>query len=70
LHARVGHGNNVLQKPRIIAGKPDLGKFMMTSERAAWIEPEIAQLDVEATHAFPQRGADVGGNPFIDCQRS
>lgn len=43
---------------------------MMNSERTAWIEPEITQLDVEATHALPNRGADVGGNTYIDCQRS
>lgn len=38
--------------------------------KAAWVEPEINELDVMETFAFPNRGADVGGNPYIDCQRS
>lgn len=43
---------------------------MSTANRASWIEPEIAVLEVEGTHALPQRGADIGGNAFPDCQRS
>jgi hypothetical protein len=41
-----------------------------TVKREAWVEPEIRDLDVQETNAFPGRGADVGGNPFPDCQRS
>lgn len=36
----------------------------------AWVEPEIRELDIRETFAFPGTGADVGGNPFPDCQRS
>jgi hypothetical protein len=36
--------------------------------RKVWIEPEV--LDVRETFAFPNVGADVGGNPAPDCQRS
>jgi hypothetical protein len=39
-------------------------------QRKDWVEPEIRTLDLEDTFAFPGRGADVGGNPFVDCQRS
>lgn len=35
-----------------------------------WIEPEIRDLDVQETNARPGTGADVGGNPFPDCQSS
>ena len=35
-----------------------------------WIEPEIQELDVLETYNLPRRGADVRGNPYIDCQRS
>ena len=35
-----------------------------------WIAPEIRELDVRASAQLPARGADVGGNPSIDCQRS
>lgn len=35
-----------------------------------WIEPEISELSVEETFAQPGRGADLGGNPFVDCQQS
>ena len=38
--------------------------------KLAWIEPEVTELDVVETQALPNRGADVGGNPYIDCQRS
>ena len=38
--------------------------------KRTWVEPEIVELDVMDTHALPMRGADVGGNPFPDCQRS
>lgn len=44
----------------------------MTSsvKRDVWIEPEIRDLDVQETNAQPGLGADVGGNPFPDCQSS
>ncbi|MBK9239966.1 MAG: hypothetical protein IPL75_06815 [Acidobacteria bacterium] len=35
-----------------------------------WVEPEIRELNVRETMAFPGEGADVGGNPFPDCQLS
>ena len=38
--------------------------------RKDWVEPEIHELDVRDTFAFPGVGADVGGNAFPDCQRS
>ena len=40
------------------------------SRRATWIEPEIRTLDIGETNAFPNLGADIGGNAFPDCQRS
>ncbi len=40
------------------------------SDRKAWVEPTIRELDVRETFAFPNLGADVGGNPAPDCQRS
>ncbi len=42
----------------------------LPNSRKAWIDPAINELEVEETHAFIGRGADVGGNPTIDCQRS
>jgi hypothetical protein len=41
-----------------------------TAERQPWIEPEIRELDVRETSVAPHLGADVGGNPFPDCQHS
>lgn len=38
--------------------------------RKLWVEPAIRELDVTETHQFPGTGADVGGNPYPDCQRS
>jgi hypothetical protein len=38
--------------------------------RRPWVEPEIRELDVRETSAFPGTGADAGGNPTPDCQRS
>ncbi len=35
-----------------------------------WVTPEIRELDVIETFAFPNLGADAGGNPYADCQRS
>lgn len=35
-----------------------------------WVAPEIRELDVVETFAAPKRGADVGGNPYPDCQLS
>jgi hypothetical protein len=40
------------------------------SDRKVWIEPEVRELNVRETFAFPGTGADVGGNPFPDCQLS
>jgi hypothetical protein len=40
------------------------------AEQLAWIEPEIRELDVLETFAFSKLGADAGGNPSPDCQRS
>jgi hypothetical protein len=39
-------------------------------QRKDWVEPEIRILDITETYALPGGGADVGGNPFPDCQRS
>lgn len=41
-----------------------------TPKREIWVEPEIRDLDVQETNARPILGADVGGNPYPDCQRS
>lgn len=41
-----------------------------SADRKAWVEPEIRELDVRDTFALPNRGADIGGNPTPDCQRS
>ena len=38
--------------------------------KSTWVDPEIRELDVRETFAFPRLGADVGGTPFPDCQRS
>jgi hypothetical protein len=38
--------------------------------RRPWVQPEIRELNVQETYALPRRGADIGGNPFIDCQFS
>jgi hypothetical protein len=35
-----------------------------------WEEPCIEELDIQETNALPRRGADIGGNPAIDCQFS
>jgi hypothetical protein len=40
------------------------------TSKMVWIEPEIRDLDVQETNAQPGAGADVGGNPFPDCQQS
>ncbi len=45
------------------------GKTAEGSQRA-WVEPEIRELEVKETFAFPGTGADAGGNPAPDCQRS
>lgn len=42
----------------------------MDKPKQEWVEPEIRKLDVKETFAFPNLGADVGGNPTPDCQRS
>lgn len=41
-----------------------------TASRKDWVEPSIRELDIRETFALPGRGADIGGNPTIDCQRS
>ncbi len=41
-----------------------------SDQRREWVEPEISTLAVEETYAQPGGGADVGGNPFPDCQAS
>jgi hypothetical protein len=38
--------------------------------KQSWVEPEIRELAVQQTFAQPGGGADVGGNPFPDCQAS
>lgn len=38
--------------------------------RKPWVAPQIEELNVRDTAALPGRGADVGGNPSPDCQRS
>ena len=38
--------------------------------RQLWVEPEIREMNVSETFAQPGGGADVGGNPFPDCQAS
>jgi hypothetical protein len=42
----------------------------LNTERKPWVEPTVRELDIAETHALPGRGADVGGNMFVDCQRS
>ncbi len=39
-------------------------------DRKLWVEPTVRELDIQETHAVSGRGNDVGGNAFIDCQRS
>lgn len=39
-------------------------------QKMDWLEPEVRDLEVQETNASPNLGADVGGNPFPDCQRS
>ena len=43
---------------------------MNASEPKMWVDPEIRELNVRETFAFPGVGADVGGNPGPDCQLS
>lgn len=47
-------------------------KQMWIEPRASqiWVDPEILELNISDTFAFPGLGADVGGNAFPDCQRS
>lgn len=42
----------------------------LNNPKKKWVEPEIRELDVLETFAFTGAGADVGGNPFPDSQRS
>lgn len=48
-----------------MTGQPSNG-----GEHLTWVEPEIRELDVLDTFQFPFLGADIGGNPSPDCQRS
>lgn len=41
-----------------------------TAPLKAWVAPDIRELDVGDSAAFPTFGADVGGNPRVDCQKS
>jgi hypothetical protein len=45
-------------------------KPVETPARKPWVEPEVRALDLRETAAFPGIGADIGGNPAPDCQRS
>ncbi len=45
-------------------------KPVETPARKPWVEPEVRALDIRETAAFSGRGADIGGNPAPDCQRS
>jgi hypothetical protein len=45
-------------------------KSIPEDHKREWVEPEIRELDVKDTLAAPRGGADVGGNPYPDCQRS
>jgi hypothetical protein len=47
-----------------------LDKWIEPTAQELWVEPEIRDLNIHDTFAQPQNGADVGGNPFPDCQRS
>lgn len=40
------------------------------NSKLTWVDPEIRELDVRETFALPRLGADIGGNPSPDCQRS
>lgn len=42
----------------------------MADVRESWVEPEVRTLDVRETYADIGRGADIGGNPAVDSQRS
>lgn len=46
------------------------GQASSSGEHLTWVEPEIRELDVLDTFAFPFLGADARGNPSPDCQRS
>lgn len=40
------------------------------SRKQEWVDPSIERIDITRADAFIGRGADAGGNPTIDCQRS
>lgn len=42
----------------------------LNNTKQPWVEPEIRELDVLETFQLRGPGADVGGNPFPDDQRS
>ena len=44
--------------------------WVESSANQIWVDPEIRELNVRETFAFPGVGADAGGNPFPDCQLS
>ncbi|MDL2352453.1 MAG: hypothetical protein QFC78_06365 [Pseudomonadota bacterium] len=45
-------------------------EIISTPSKQTWVDPEIRELDVLETFALQHLGADVGGNPSPDCQRS
>lgn len=45
-------------------------EYTGADSKLTWVEPEIRELDVRETFALPRLGADIGGNPSPDCQRS
>lgn len=45
-------------------------QLVQNDSQKAWIEPEIRELNVLETFQLPNLGADIGGNPTPDCQRS
>ena len=51
-------------------GDLTMSNQMNASEPKMWVDPEIRELNVRETFAFPGAGADVGGNPTPDCQLS
>ena len=40
------------------------------NRKQEWVDPSIERIDITRADAFIGRGADEGGNPTIDCQRS
>ena len=40
------------------------------NRKQEWVNPSIERIDITRADAFIGAGADAGGNPFPDCQRS